>query len=130
MFPVFLEVVTSCHPTKRVDHTCHVATCRRDKLEAIELGRRQATKDAGTIAGLQILCIIVLSMTRQPLIVYGLDKKSKSETHTKNPQDWSFWYKWWLTAVCTLTLNMYVPHPQKLYFIIMRVPSSSSLTVC
>jgi hypothetical protein len=27
----------------------------------------------------------------------------------ENPQNWSFWYKWWLTAVCTvMTLNVYV----------------------
>ena len=49
----------------------------------------------------------------------------------ENPQNWSLWYKWWLTAVCTLmTLNVYVPRPRKLYFIITRVPSSSSLTHC
>jgi len=31
-----------------------------------------------------------------------------------NPQNWSFWYKWWLTAVCTaMTLNVYVPHRWK-----------------
>jgi MFS transporter, DHA1 family, multidrug resistance protein len=28
----------------------------------------------------------------------------------ENPQNWSFWYKWWITIVCTvMTLNVYVP---------------------
>jgi hypothetical protein len=28
---------------------------------------------------------------------------------TANPQNWSFWYKWWLTTVCTvMALNVYV----------------------
>jgi len=40
--------------------------------------QRQATKDAGTIAGLQILRII--NEPTAAAIAYGLDKKSKSET--------------------------------------------------
>ena len=28
----------------------------------------------------------------------------------ENPQNWSFWYRWWITIACTvMTLNVYVP---------------------
>lgn len=28
----------------------------------------------------------------------------------ENPKNWSFWYRWWITILCTvMTVNVYVP---------------------